>query len=106
MPVIAGNITIVGNNDIIERTGTTAFRLFDVASGGSLTLQNLTLEGGLAEGTGDAADGGAIYSSGNLNLSGVTVKSNKAQGSDVTNGAGNGANALGGGLYVAGGSAT
>src|SRR5215471_15635506 len=39
LPAITGNITIVGNNDTIERTGSSAFRLFDVAKGGSLTLQ-------------------------------------------------------------------
>ena len=53
LPVInvQGNktaITIVGNGDTIERTGSNAFRLFDVSSGGSLTLENLTLTGGLA----------------------------------------------------------
>jgi hypothetical protein len=107
LPVITGNITIVGNNDTIVRTGSTAYRFFDVASGGSLTLQNLTLEGGLAQGTGPAADGGAVYSSGTVNLSGVTVQNNKAQGINGTNESnaypgGSGANALGGGLYVAG----
>jgi hypothetical protein len=66
LPVITGNITIVGNGDTIERTGTTPFRLFDVASGGSLTLEGLTLSGGLAQGTGIAAQGGAIYSAGAL----------------------------------------
>src|SRR5262249_37475822 len=104
LPVITGNITIVGNGDTIERTGTTPFRLFDVAQGGSLTLENVTLTGGLAQGKGTAADGGAIYSSGTLNLSGVTVTSNSAQGSNGANATkvgaagGTGANAYGGGL--------
>src|SRR5262245_42682320 len=44
LPVIAvGNdLTIVGNGDTIQRSPTTgaAFRLFDVASGAKLTLQN------------------------------------------------------------------
>src|SRR5262249_30144606 len=63
LPVIAakkgGSLTIVGNGDTIERStaaGTPAFRLFDVASGSSLTLQNLTLQYGLAQGQGTAAD--------------------------------------------------
>src|SRR5262245_30147052 len=53
LPTIAansGNLTIVGNGDIIERstaTGTPAFRLFDIAAGASLILENLTLQGGL-----------------------------------------------------------
>ena len=51
LPVIAANdnLTIVGNGDTIERsiaTGTPDFRLLDVAAGASLTLQNLTLQGG------------------------------------------------------------
>ena len=51
LPVIAAkdNLTIVGNGDTIERStavGTPLFRLLDVASGGSLTLENLTLQGG------------------------------------------------------------
>src|SRR6516225_8011232 len=99
----ASSLTISGNN---------SSRLFDVASGGSLTLENVTLTGGLAQGTGAAAEGGAIYSSGTLALGGVTVKSNQAVGS---NGAaaglpgaagGNGADACGGGIYVAGGTVT
>jgi hypothetical protein len=114
--IVAGDqLTIVGNGYTIARstaTGTAAFRLFDVASGASLTLQDLTLTDGLAQGTGVAAEGGAVYSSGELSLSGVTVQSNKAQGSNGTNATqagaagGNGANASGGGLYVAGGSVT
>jgi hypothetical protein len=66
-----------------------------------LTLENVTLSGGLAQGTGAAAEGGAIYSSGTLALSGVTVKSNEALGSNGT-----GENAYGGGIYVAAGSVT
>jgi hypothetical protein len=54
LPVIAANdnLTTVGSGDTIERsaaTGTPAFRLLEVASGGSLTLENLPLQGGLAE---------------------------------------------------------
>src|SRR5262249_24984376 len=82
LPALTGNLTIEGNGDTIDRSaasGTPAFRLFDVASGGSLTLENVTLTGGLAKGTGAAAEGGAIYSSGTLDLSSVTVTSNQAQ---------------------------
>jgi hypothetical protein len=118
LPEITANITIEGTsgyNNTIQRStasGTPAFRLFDVASGASLDLEQLTLQGGLAHGTGTAADGGAIFSSGTLNLSGVTVQSNMAQGSNGPNGTrshpsgGNGVSASGGGLYVAGGTVT
>jgi hypothetical protein len=65
LPVIAANdsLTIIGNGDMIDRStaaGTPAFRLFDVASGAALTLENLTLQGGQAYGSGVSAWGGAI----------------------------------------------
>jgi hypothetical protein len=99
LPVIAANddLTIAGNGDTITRgngSGTPAFRLFDVAAGGSLTLQHLTLQGGLA------AAGGAIYNQGTLTLSGVTVQNNTAQGSSVY--LGYGGSAFGGGIYSGG----
>jgi len=90
LPVIAANdnLTIVGNGDTIERTtGSVVFRLIDVASQASLTLQNLTLQGGLVQ-TGwlvlheyynyYGAAGGAIYNQGALTLSGVTLVNNSA----------------------------
>jgi hypothetical protein len=100
LPVISkkDSLTIVGNGDTIERStasGTPAFRLLDVAGGGSLTLENLTLQNGQAQAaraTGYSADGGAIYNQGTLVLSGVTVQLNTASGSY-------GGNAAGGGIW-------
>ena len=94
LPVIAAgdNLTIVGNNATIQRSavsGTPGFRLFDVASGASLALQNLTVQNGSLGG----GNGGAIYSNGSLTLSGVTVTGN----SNFAN--------YGGGVYIAGGTA-
>src|SRR5262249_28263701 len=85
LPVIAAhyNPTILGNGDLIERataSGTPAFRLFDVAGGASLTLANLTLENGLAQGSGVAAEGGALLNQGTLTLNGVSVSGNTVQG--------------------------
>ena len=81
LPVIAaGNdLTIVGNGDTIERstaTGTPAFRLLGVATGGTLTLNNLTLSNGLAfhPSVGVWGQGGAIDNQGTLSLSGVTIQ--------------------------------
>lgn len=76
-------------------------RLFDVASGAGLTLDNLTLEHGKASGAN--AQGGAIYDAGNnLTLKTVVVEFNAAVATGQTaNGAGN--SAQGGGLYVSGG---
>jgi hypothetical protein len=117
LPVIAANdqLTIVGNGYTIERSaasGTPAFRLFDVAAGATLTLQNLTLTGGLASGLDDISTvpftytpgmGGAIYSNGDLTLTDVTVENNMVTGHDVSCIDGTGGNAYGGGLYIAGG---
>jgi hypothetical protein len=106
LPVIAASnsLTIVGNQDTIERSaaaGTPAFRLFDVAAGGSLTLENLTLRNGLET---DASlvggEGGAIYNQGTVNLSGVTVANNAAPNSD------SGAIYNTGALSISGGSLT
>jgi hypothetical protein len=112
LPVIAANdnLTIVGNGDTIERgtaAGTPAFRLLAVASGDSLTLGNLTLQGGEAFGAGVAAEGGAIYSQGNLVLNGVTVQNNQALGNAGLSSTriAPGGNASGGGLYITGGTA-
>jgi hypothetical protein len=103
LPVIAANnaLTIVGNGDSIQRStasGTAAFRLFDVASGASLSLESLTVQNGLAQGdgsVGSSAEGGAIYSQGTLALNTATVQNNTALG--YYDG-----NAAGGGIYSGG----
>ena len=99
LPVIAAgdNLTIVGNSRTIERSsasGTPAFRLFDVASGASLTLDKLTLQNGYVLGLPFPTQdyGGAIYSNGSLTLTGVVVTGNVG-----FNGAG---------IYIAGGTAS
>jgi hypothetical protein len=111
LPVIASGdqLTFIGNGYSIARStasGTPAFRLFDVAGGSSLILQNLTLQGGLANGWGAAAEGGAIYSSGTLTFSGVTVQNNKAVGANgglsITGNGSAGGAASGGGVYAVG----
>jgi hypothetical protein len=112
-------------------------RLFDVASGASLTLENVTLQNGVENWTpGGAAKGGAIYNQGTLVLSQVMVQNNTAasfgqseadgggiwsngsltvenacvfQGNAAKGGAflppGQGGNAFGGAIYIAGGTA-
>jgi predicted outer membrane repeat protein len=144
LPVIAaagGGLTIVGNGDAIERSTngkTPDFRLFDVQAGASLTLEDLTLQGGSNSVGGAiynrgtltmngvtvqkniAANGGAIYSSGSLRLQDCLIQDNQAVGSDGSDGAralwskrdgyfyfppSPGGWGLGGGVYVAGGTA-
>jgi hypothetical protein len=96
LPAIASDITINGNGAVIERLGSTPFRIFYVSGGldplppGQLTLNNLTVEGGLAQGGsggggltgggGAAGLGGAIFNQGTLTLAGVTLTQNIAKG--------------------------
>jgi hypothetical protein len=107
LPVIAANdsLTLVGSGNTIERStakGTPAFRLLDVAAGGSLTLNDLTLQGGLAFGWGVPAEGGAIHNQGTLTLNSVTVQNNIAQGSSGGPNTAAGGPAAGGGVWSAG----
>jgi len=97
LPVITANdiLTINGNGDTLERstTGSTpAFRLFDIAAVGSLTLANVTLQGGWAISGGVGSSGGAILNQGTLALYNVTVQNNIALGST-------GESAAGGAIY-------
>ena len=84
LPVIAANdnLTIAGNGDVIQRstaTGTPRFRLLDVAAGAALTLESLTLQGGLASNLYSfAAQGGAIYSNGSVTVANCTIQNNQA----------------------------
>ena len=138
LPVITSKITIVGDpkGTVIMRKagqGVSAFRIFYVGSGaslasynpptdfsslpgpGNLTLINLTVENGLAQGGAGGASalgsaggglgaGGAIYNQGTLTLEGVTLVGNQAiggagGGSSTTN---NGDPGGGGGMAGAG----
>ncbi|NDJ62199.1 MAG: DUF11 domain-containing protein, partial [Chloroflexi bacterium] len=118
LPIIDTEITINGNGAELLRSmtgGTPNFRIFTVASGGNLTLDNVAVNNGLVTGDGGAVNvqaggtltaqggalfndnaannGGAIASSGTLTLANVSLNSNQA----TTNG---------GGLYRAGTSTT
>jgi uncharacterized repeat protein (TIGR01451 family) len=107
----ATNNTTNGNNvlPIITATGLTIQgsgatlnagangRLFDVASGASVTLVDMTLTGGKVSGT--AAKGGAVYNTGSLKMTSVQVYGNSAAG-------GSNQNAAGGGIYSNGSSLT
>ena len=110
--VVTGNVTISGlggsSGVTIDRDTTAApdrLRLFYVASGGTLTLQDLTLSGGLAKGGssvgggGGAGLGGAIVDAGTLNVLRCTLTGNQAiGGSSTANSGGNESKGGGGGL--------
>ena len=63
-------------------SGNNASRIFNVASGATVTLNYLALQNGLAKGSGSAAQGGAIFNQGNLTLNNMLIQNNLAQGSD------------------------
>jgi hypothetical protein len=83
LPPITGNLTVTGaQGTTISRSSTTAFRIIDVAAGGSLTLTGVTVTNGNTNNF-----GGGILDLGTLALRNVTVTGSTA--------------AFGGGLYVA-----
>src|SRR5450755_4512490 len=87
LPVITGNVTIQGAGATITRssaTGVPAFRLFDVANGGSLTLNSLTLSNGLANN--GQQGGGAIFSHGTLAVTAGTFTNNSSPATTGTSG--------------------
>jgi chitodextrinase len=87
LPVITGKVTIQGSGATIARStaaGTPAFRLLDVASSGSLTVNSLTLSGGLANN--GVQGGGAIYSHGKLSVTASTLTGNSSPATTGTSG--------------------
>jgi hypothetical protein len=116
LPAIDNTVTIDGNGATIVRppqfvnpsgqlVNTPQFRFFYVSGGmelpaGNLTLKNLTLTGGLAQGGnggvgagGGLGAGGVAFNQGHLTLNGVTLDNNEALGGN----GGIGGNIIGGG---------
>ena len=106
LPLITSQITIEGNGAIISRPeGAPDFGLMDVEyPSGNLTLENMTLSGGVAAG------GGAVSNSGALTIKNSTISGNTAGfGGGVSNSgaltiknstiSGNTASFAGGGIY-------
>jgi hypothetical protein len=82
LPVIRSVITIDGTGNRITRAGTAPpFRLFAVGPSGDLTLQRLTLSGGVAPKAGSdiSNDGGAVLNVGGiLSIIDSTIVNNRA----------------------------
>ena len=76
LPIITGNITILGGpSTTIQRTGTPQFRIFEVATSGILSVQNVFVVGGNA---GLEPGGGLLNSRGHVVLTNVTLTGNVA----------------------------
>ncbi|HEY0804508.1 MAG TPA: hypothetical protein VGD84_05570, partial [Pseudonocardiaceae bacterium] len=89
LPVITGKVTIQGSGATVARssaTGTPTFRIFDVASAGSLTLNSVTIKNGLANNA--TQGGGGIINHGTLTVTGSTFTGNSAPSSTGTSGGG------------------
>ncbi len=107
---IANPLTIIGSGQTITRNANPnddapAFRFFFVEAKGSLSLSNLTLSNGLAQGGDGAAGGGgaaglggAIYNQGALSVQGVTFTADAAVGGAGGDGSANSGYGGGGGL--------
>ncbi len=106
LPAITSNITIQGNGATLKIAGAN-MRFFYVSGGpdltggalaeGTLELDDLTLEGGVAKGGygpdsggGGLGAGGAIFNQGNLTLNSDTLAGNTAAGGDGSMGSGYG----------------
>ncbi len=128
LPPVDHTLTINGNGAVIQRSPgisapTPNFRFFYISGGfeglnfGHLTLNNLELKGGIAQGGaggsgtngggGGAGMGGAIFNQGQLTMNGCTVDGNQAiggaGGAGSVGGSGSGG---GGGLSGNGGTAS
>ena len=99
---ITNSVTINGGSAQITVSGGGATRVFQVASGVSATIDNLTISGGFAQ------FGGAIENDGTLQLNGCILTGNEAYGGDGGSsvssggGAGGAAAGLGGAVYNTG----
>ena len=75
----AGTVTLSGDANNSGTNDTGDVRLFSVDANANLTLNNLNLTGGRAEGSSPANSGGAILNNGTLALTGCTLTGNAAQ---------------------------
>ncbi|QPP08027.1 right-handed parallel beta-helix repeat-containing protein [Streptomyces bathyalis] len=87
LPEITGDVTITGRDTTIRRapSATQDFRIFHVVSGGTLTLNSITVSGGRLS-LADTMGGGIANTNGTLNLNRSIIRGNEAsQGGGVHN---------------------
>lgn len=82
LPVITGDITVLGNGGVIERSAAASpeFRIIEIAPNGVLHLNQLTLRNGhtnFSESNHVAHPGGAIFNAGLLELDGTSITDNR-----------------------------
>jgi hypothetical protein len=94
LPVITSPITINGNDAAITRATELSFRIFEVANGGHLTFNNLTVSNGRADGNGNAGNGGGIF----VGTGGILTFNSATAGTGAVNH--NYAANNGGGIYI------
>ncbi|CAN5201485.1 hypothetical protein BH18ACT4_BH18ACT4_11220 [soil metagenome] len=82
LPVVTSEVTINGNGATIERPNSAApFRIFEVAIGGELTLDDVTISGGsVATSGGVTAFGGGILNGGTLTVTDSFISGNSVVG--------------------------
>ena len=83
LPLVASQLTILGNGSTIQRTGPVKFGIFQVFVGGNLTLRDLTITGGDVSDEHDGNGGALSIYGGSVTLDHVTLTGNEA----VTGGA-------------------
>lgn len=104
LPAITTNITINGSGAIIERSTvreTPLFRIFQISTGGTLTLNNVTIRNGhTPDGTASRPGGygGGIGNSGTLNITNSTITGNTTGDGAIGSGYNGG---IAGGIYNA-----
>ncbi|MES4892825.1 right-handed parallel beta-helix repeat-containing protein [Streptomyces sp. NPDC096012] len=80
LPAVTSRISILGNDAIIQRDPSASgpFRILDVAAGGDLKVQNLTVKGGKITGQPELGAGIRVQSGGRLTLEHSRVSENSS----------------------------
>jgi len=93
LPVVTGTLVIHGNGATVRRSSESAFRILEVAGGGDLTLDHITVSGGsVSSSGGTTAFGGGILNTGRLTVIDSTISDNAVSGTGSSAGGGGIAN--------------
>ncbi len=92
LPVVTGQLTVRGHDATIKRSSPSSFRIFEVAPGAELALDEVTVAAGAVSLSGPTAFGGGILNGGLLNVTRSTIRDNEVSGSGSSAGGGGIAN--------------